>query len=217
MDFELARHNMIDQQIRTWEVFDQQVLDALSALPREQFIPEKYQALALADTSIPLPHGQVTMTPKTEARMLQALQLKSTDRVLEIGTGCAYVTAILGKLCREVVSLDIHSEFTSTATIQLQKCGLTNVRLLTGDGVNGHAEMAPYDVIVVTGSVGTEPVAFRQQLAMNGRLFIIVGQSPVMEAQLITRLDENRCHKVTLFETDLPPLLGAKPKPEFRL
>lgn len=217
MDFDTARHNMLEQQIRTWEVFDQDVLEAIETIPRENFVPEKYKTLALADVRIPLAHGQLTMMPKMEARMLQSVQIKPADRVLEIGTGCAYVTALLGKLASEVVSLDIYAEFTDEAVKKCREAGLNNIELVNADGLNGYSDKAPYDVIVITGSLPDSVEAFKAQLACNGRMFAIIGQSPVMEATLITRYESGHYSEVSLFETDLPALIGAESMPEFHL
>ncbi len=217
MDFEAARYNMIEQQIRTWEVFDQNVLDAVQGLPREDFMPSQYRDLALADTRIPLGHGQQTMTPKTEARMLQALDLRADDRVLEIGTGSAYVTALLGRLCREVISLDVFADFTGAAREKLKQHDIGNVELLTSDGLNGYAPAAPYDVIVVTGSIPQMQNQYKQQLANDGRLFVVIGRSPVMEATLFTRRSKDTCTRDVLYETDLPALVGAEQPPAFEI
>jgi len=152
MNFEKARFNMIEQQIRPWEVLNQKVLDLFTVVHREDFIPDEYKQLALADTSIPLGHGQVTMTPKVEARLLQCLDIQPNENVLEIGTGCAYLTALLANSASQVVSIDIYPDFTQLAERKLEKYHINNVTLETGDAVNGW-EQSSYDVIVVTGSV----------------------------------------------------------------
>lgn len=217
MDFEKARYNMIEQQVRTWEVLDQDVLDLLAHTHREDFVPAAYRRVALADVSIPIGHGEVTMTPKTEARLLQNLLLQRSDRVLEIGTGCGYLTALLAKSAESVVSIDVYPDFTRSAREKLSSHAIHNVTLITGDGVNGWPDSAPYDAIAVTGSVPVLTETFQSQLTLGGRLFVIVGESPTMEACLITRIGEQEWASESLFETDLAPLIGAPRKQTFTL
>ncbi len=209
MNFEQARSNMIEQQIKPWDVPNQSVLDLISEIHREDFMPDQYKRLALADTRIPLAHGQVTMTPKVEARLLQALEIKPEDEILEIGTGCAYLTALLAKSGHHVLSIDIHPEFTEEARVKLQQHDIHNVTLESGDAVHGWQQSSPYDVIVFTGSVPFLEDCIQQQLKPGGRLCVITGQSPAMQARLITRISENDWHDKVLFETDLPELEGA--------
>ncbi len=209
MNFEQARSNMIEQQIKPWNVPNQSVLDLISEIHREDFMPDQYKRLALADTRIPLAHGQVTMTPKVEARLLQALEIKPEDEILEIGTGCAYLTALLAKSGHHVLSIDIHPDFTEQASLKLQQHDIHNVTLESGDAVRGWQQSAPYDVIVFTGSVPFLEDCIQQQLKIGGRFFVISGQSPVMQARVITRISENDWHDKVLFETDLPELEGA--------
>ena len=218
MDYDLARHNMIENQIRAWEVLDQATLDLFAAVRREDFVPPEFRVLALADVPVPLPHGEVTMTPKVEARMIQALALSRADKVLEVGTGCGFVTALLACAAGEVHSVDIHPDFTQTARAKLDACGLEKVRLHTGDAARGWPGQAPYDAIAVTGSVPTPAhmVPFEQQLRTGGRLFIIVGQAPVMDAILVTRVGESEWARESIFETDLPPLVNTVAPPAFR-
>ena len=216
MDYEQARFNMIEQQVRTWEVLDQQVLDLMGSVHREDFIPETYKKLALADVNIPLLHDQVTMTPKIEAKALQAVSISSTDKILEIGTGCAYLTTLLAKSGNHVVSVDIHPEFTRQAAQKLADHGVKNVELHTGNAVNGWSAGAPYDVILVTGSMPMLNPVIEQQLQVGGRLFVIVGLSPVMSAMLITRTSNSSWTRKALFETDLPALIGAETPVKFR-
>jgi protein-L-isoaspartate(D-aspartate) O-methyltransferase len=216
MNYEQARFNMIEQQIRTWEVLDQRILNLLADVHREDFIPDVYKKLALADINIPLLHEQVTMPPKLEARLLQSLDISKEDRILEIGTGCAYLTALLAKLGKEVTSIDIFPEFTRQAGAKLAAHNINNVSLITADAINGWSVTAPYDVIVVTGSVPLENKSFQQQLSIGGRLFIIVGESPVMEALLVTRVSDNGWSRESLFETDIPALIGAAQPARFR-
>jgi len=209
MNFEQARSNMIEQQIKPWDVPNQSVLDLISEIHREDFVPDEYRRLAFADTRIPLAHGQVMMTPKVEARLLQALEIKADDEILEIGTGCAYLTALLAKSGHHVLSIDIHPEFTEQARSKLQQHDIHNVTLESGDAVHGWQPSSPYDVIVFTGSVPFLEDCIQQQLNVGGRLFVITGQSPVMQAKLITRISDNDWHDEVLFETDLPELEGA--------
>ena len=216
MNFEQARYNMIEKQIRPWEVLDQETLELFGRIHREDFIPDDYRELALSDTNIPLLHQQVTMTPKVEARLVQGLKLGKHEKILEIGTGCGYLTALLACRGALVHSVDIFAEFAQLARPRLDKYGLDNVHLATGDAINGWPEAAPYDVIVVTGSVPLLGEAYQQQLNINGRLFVIVGRSPVMEARIITCIGNGEYAAESLFETDLPALLGTPAGPVFK-
>lgn len=209
MNYEQARFNMIEQQVRTWEVLDQRVLDMMTSVHREDFVPSAYRKLALADINIPLQHEQLTLTPKVEARLLQSLTISPDDRILEIGTGCAYLTTLLAKLGKEVISVDIFPEFTREAAPRLQQHNVNNVTLVTGDAVNGWPDAGPYDVIAVTGSVPLPNEKIERQLSIGGRLFIIIGESPVMEANLVTRVSETGWSRESLFETDIPALIGV--------
>ncbi len=215
INVEIARHNMIMQQIRPWEVLDDRVLDLLARAPREDYVPSPYRRLAFADMNIPLGRGQVMMTPKVEARLLQALEIDPTDTVLEIGTGSGYVTSLLAALGRHVYSVEIIPEFKLRATETLARHGVNNVTLEVGDAANGWERHAPYDVIMVTGSVPTLPDSFGHQLAPDGRLAVIVGRSPVMEAKLIRRVNAGSLTETSLFETDLPSLINADEPPKF--
>lgn len=217
INLEQARLNMIEQQIRTWEVLDQDVLDLITSVHREDFVPDKFRQLALADVQLPLEHNQVTMTPKMEARLLQAVNIRKNDKVLEIGTGCAYLTALLAKSGNKIVTVDIYQDFIRDAERKLARYNINNVALEVGDAVDGWGKDSFYDAIVVTGSVPELKPCFQEQLTVNGRLFIIVGKSPVMEAQLITRIGENEWSWEYLFETDLPPLIGAHATEHFTL
>ena len=213
MNLENARHNMIEQQIRPWEVLDQRVLDLLNELARENFVPPRYRKLAYADTNIPLGDDQVMMSPCVEARILQALNLQAHETVLEVGTGSGYVTALLASLAEHVYSVDINAEMTRTAGEKLADHGIINVTLETGDAARGWDAHAPYDVIVLTGSLPLLPDHFKQSLNVGGRLLAIVGDAPAMEVVLITRVGESEWAQETLFETVLPPLINA-PEPE---
>ena len=209
MDLEQARFNMIEQQIRTWEVLDQRVLDLVQQIHREDFIPEPYKQLAFADVNIPLAHGEITMTPKMEARILQSIDIHPGDNILEIGTGCAYFTALLASVGGTVHSVDIYPDFTEQAQSLLVNHGLGNIQLYTGDALYGWPSAGPYNVIAVTGSVPSLFTEYREQLTVGGRLFVITGESPLMDAWLITRVGEDEWSQESLFETDIPPLVGA--------
>lgn len=215
MNFEQARSNMIEQQIKPWDVPNQAVLDIISEIHREDFMPDAYKRLALADIRIPLSHGQVTMTPKVEARLLQALEVKPEDEILEVGTGSAYMTALLAKSGHHVLSTDIHSVFTELAGPKLQQHSIHNVTLECGNAIHGWQQSAPFDVIVLTGSVPFLEECIQQQLKIGGRLFAITGSSPVMEAKLIKRISESDWSNEILFETDLPELEGATQVEQF--
>lgn len=209
MDYELARHNMIEQQIRPWEVLDQRVLDLLARVKREDFVPPVYRALAFADMEIPLGHGEAMWCPKVEARVLQALALKRTDRVLEVGTGSGYLTALMAAQAMQVVSVEIHPDLMASAEAKLKAHGFANVVVKQGDAARDWGEDGRFDVIVLTGSTPVLPEAFFRRLNPGGRLFAVVGESPVMQAQLVTCLDELARRTDVLFETELKPLVNA--------
>jgi len=209
MDIEQARYNMVEQQIRPWDVLNQAVLDLLSRVRREDYVPAAHQALAFVDMEIPLGHGQTMWTPKLEARALQELAIRPTDRVLEIGTGSGYFTALLASQAAAVVSVDIVPEFTAAATQKLRAHGFENVALHPGDGARDWPDEAGFDVIVLTGSTPLLSEAFRRRLHVGGRLFAVVGEAPVMQAQLVTCTAPGAVRSVTLFETCVAPLLNA--------
>lgn len=213
MNLEQARHNMIVQQIRPWEVMDDQVLDLIMRTPREDFVPPQYRNLAFTDMAIPLGHGQVMMPPRLEARMLQALAVQPDESVLEIGTGSGYVTALLAQLARHVYSVEIVPELKHAAEHRLAARGLTNVTVDEGDAAAGWPRRGSYDVIAVTGSLPELRPELQQELNVGGRLFVVVGEAPAMEARLITRLGEHEWAAESLFETVLPPLQNA-PRPQ---
>jgi protein-L-isoaspartate(D-aspartate) O-methyltransferase len=206
MDFERARFNMVEQQIRPAEVLDQQVLDLLLRVRREDFVPPDYRMLAFADLEIPLGHGERMLQPRMEARMLQELALTADDKVLEVGTGSGYMTALLASLARHVHSVERIEEFAASAARKLKAHGLDNVTLETGDAAQGWPGHLPYDVIILTGSVPVLPPAFAASLNAGGRLLAVVGEPPVMEARLITCVAPGACKSVNLFETCIPPL-----------
>ena len=216
INFEQARLNMIEQQIRPWEVLDQNVLDLLQLIHREDFVPEEFRQLALADISIPLANGQVMMTPKLEARLLQALDVQAHENVLEVGTGSSYLTALLAKLANQVQSIDIFEEFTVSARKTLNAYDVDNVELETRDFFQDRPAGETYDVVVITGSMPNMEPSLNELLAVGGRLFVILGESPVMDARLITRSSDSSWQEESLFETDLPALLGVEIKSAFK-
>ncbi|MEN8107591.1 MAG: protein-L-isoaspartate O-methyltransferase [Pseudomonadota bacterium] len=217
MDFEQARFNMIEQQVRPWDVLDQQVLDVMTDMPREAFVDEKYRRLAFADINIPLGHEQVMMAPRLEGRLLQALAISKTDSVLEIGTGSGYLTACLARLGKHVTSVEIFPEFSQAAATRLSEQGCHNVTLTEADAANGIDAGSRYDVIAVTGSLPAMSTAFHNSLNIGGRLFLIVGEPPVMEAMLVTRIDDSNWTSESLFETSLPPLVNSVEPERFAL
>lgn len=213
MNFEQARFNMIEQQIRPAEVLDQNVLDVLMSTPREDFVPEQYRGLAFVDMKIPLAAGQVMLTPILEGRMLQALALRSLDTVLEIGTGSGYTAALMAKLARRVTSVDIYPELTKSAQQNLHRHAIQHVTLECGDASHDWARAEEYNAIAITGSLPLIPQAYKRRLKLGGRLCAIVGDAPVMECVLITRLGENEWTQESLLETDVPVLVNA-PQPQ---
>ncbi|MEW6646169.1 MAG: protein-L-isoaspartate O-methyltransferase [Pseudomonadota bacterium] len=217
MNLEQARHNMIVQQIRPWDVVDDQVLDLIMRTPREDFVLPPYRNLAFTDTALPIGHGQVMMPPRLEARLLQALAVQPDESVLEIGTGSGYVTALLAQLARHVYSVEIVPQLKQAAEQRLAARGLTNVTVDEGDAAAGWPRRGNYDVIAVTGSLPELPQALQQELNIGGRLFVVVGEAPAMEALLITRTGENEWARESLFETELPPLQNAPRSQRFML
>ena len=215
LNVEQARYNMIEQQVRTWEVLDQRVLDVMSAVPREQFVPEQYRALAFADVQLPIGEGQVMMEPKLEGRLLQALGLQPTDQVLEIGTGSGYLTACLAKLSAQVVTVERSEALSSAAQARLEALGIRNVLFRVGDAADSWTGYGPFDAIALTGACPQVPEAYKHLLNVGGRLFVVVGADPIMEALLITRLGEQEWSSESLFDTKLPLLEGVQPEQHF--
>jgi protein-L-isoaspartate(D-aspartate) O-methyltransferase len=209
MDVEYARHNMIVQQIRPWNVADDDVLEVLEQLPREAFVPERYRHLAFADVEIPIGHDQHMMEPKMEGRVLQALKVRPGDHVLEIGTGSAYLTACLSWLSGDVTSIDIFEDFTLAAADRLRAQGIDHATLLTGDAMASPIAGGPFDVIAVTGALPLPTAHFESQLKVGGRLFQVVGQGESAQAMLVTRVSEDAVRRDNLFETALAPLINA--------
>ncbi len=215
MNFERARFNMVEQQVRPWEVIDERILAQMEAIHREDFVPVRYRKLAFADLCIPLPHGEIMMRPKVEGRMLQALGLGEDETALEIGTGSGYITACLAGLCKQVVSVEYYEDLHRGAAARLEEKGVQNVELFQGDVMSGWQPEQAHDVVVVTGSVPEVPESFRGWVNPGGRLFVITGKSPAMEARLLTRLGVTDWEEESLFETDLPRLINSETPPEF--
>jgi len=215
MNIEQARFNMIEQQIRPWEVLDPQVLDLLFVVKREDFVPAAYRNLAFADMEIPLGSGQVMLAPRVEAKLLQELGIKKTDKVLEIGTGSGYMAALLAARAEHVVTIESRPELADFARQNLERAGVANVTVQTACGAAGWAQSGPYDAIVVSGALPSVPEALLKQLRVGGRLAVVVGEAPVMEAQLITCTGEGIYNTVNLFETVIPALDGVAQKPAF--
>jgi protein-L-isoaspartate(D-aspartate) O-methyltransferase len=216
MDLEQARTNMVEQQIRTWEVLDQDVLDLLYVVPREEFVPEKLRALAFSDLQIPLGEGERMWEPKLEARVLQELDVHKADRVLEVGTGSGYFTALLAHRAAHVYSVELKPALAALGRHNLERHGTTNVTLEIGDAARGWERHAPYHAIVLTGSTPVLPQAFLDQLEIGGRLFAVVGEAPAMTARLVTCSAPGAFHTVDLFETVVAPLTNAEQPSRFR-
>jgi protein-L-isoaspartate(D-aspartate) O-methyltransferase len=210
-----ARFNMIEQQIRTWEVLDPVVLELFNQVPRENFVTEAQQGLAFADVELPIGHGQSMLAPKLEGRILQALNVKKADKVLVVGTGSGYLTALLATLAQHVDAVEINQELSDLAKARLQKQNIRNVTLHIGDAVNGFAAAAPYDVIVFTGSMPLRPTAAEKMLNVGGRLFAVIGEMPIMQATLTTRVSADGFRHDAFFETCLPALINAPQAAKF--
>ena len=212
MNLEEARAQMLGQQIRAWEVLDDRVLGALGQIPRESFVPDAYRELAFADLDIPLAHGQQMMTPKVEGRLLQALCLEPGDDVLEVGTGTGFLTACLARLANSVVSVDIHEDFSRDARAKVEQLEAGNVEIRTEDALTmGHEER--FDAIAVTGSIPEFDDHFIRMLRPGGRLFMIVGRPPVMEARVVKMHERGEYSQESLFESVVTPLVNAE-RPE---
>jgi protein-L-isoaspartate(D-aspartate) O-methyltransferase len=216
MNLEQARTNMVEQQIRTWEVLDQDVLDLLYLVPREDFAPPQYRALAFSDLEIPLGEGERMWQPKLEARVIQELTLKKADRVLEVGTGSGYLTALLAHRTAKVHSVELKPALAALGRRNLDRHGADNVALEIGDAARGWAKHAPYDVIVLTGSSPILPHGFLEQLAPGGRLFAVTGEAPAMTARLVTCTGPGAYATTELFETVIAPLANCEHAPRFQ-
>ena len=216
MNIEQARFNMVENQIRPWEVLDQQVLDLLYVVKREDFVPPAYRMLAFSDMEIPIGQGEHMWQPKMEARVLQELAVTPGDQVLEIGTGSGYFSALLAHRARHVYSVEIHPELKASAEVSLRRAGVANVTVELGDGASGWTRHAPCDVIVLTGSTPVLAQPLLQQLKVGARLFAVVGKPPVMAARLITCTGDGAYNAIDLFETSIAPLANALAGERFR-
>ena len=217
LNFEEARHNMIVQQIQPWNVRDDKVLELIQRLPREDFVPAEYKVHAFTDMNIPLSNGQEMMSPKLEAYMLQALNIQDQDKVLEVGTGTGYVTALLASQSRHVITVDIDEDALKRAEEKLNAHQITNVTYEVGDAALGWDNHKPYDVIAITGSLPILPEAFQRNLSVGGRLFAVIGDAPAMEVILITRVKNNEWTHEVLLETEIPALINAAEPERFVL
>ena len=214
MNTDFARRQMVEQQVRAWDVSDAAILNILGAVPREQFVAAGFEPLAFADTQLPIGHGQVMMTPTVEGRLLQALAIKSSDAVLEIGTGSGFLTACFARLADSVTSIDIHEDFLESASENLADSGIKNFELLNMDATQQMPERA-YDVIAVTGSIEVFDPRYVMALKPDGRLFVVVGAAPTMEALLVERTSDANWRTTSLFETELPALVNGALPPQF--
>ncbi|SAL10015.1 protein-L-isoaspartate O-methyltransferase family protein [Caballeronia humi] len=216
MNIEQARFNMIEQQIRPWDVLDQDVLNLLTIVKRENFVPAVYRNIAFADLEIPLPGGERMLSPRVEARVLQELALTKHETVLEIGAGSGYMAALLAARARSVTTVEIAPELAAFAEQNLAANGVSNAHVVTGDGSLGWPGGAPYDVICVSGGLPIMPQEFLEQLKIGGRIAAFVGDAPVMKAQIITRVDEKQFRVSDIFETVVAPLKNAVQPPRFK-
>lgn len=214
MNIELAREQMIEQQVHAWDVFDERVLTTMREVRREQFAPSPYDTVAFADAGIPLPHGQTMLPAKIQGRILQALAPTPSDIALEVGAGSGYLSACLGRLAARVRSVEIFPELAELAQRNVFAAAVNNVSVDAADGMQ-LTEQSAYDVIAVTGSLPLYDERFQQALRIGGRLFVVVGQAPVMEAWQVTRVGEREWQRVSLFETVIAPLLNAPRPSEF--
>lgn len=217
MNTELARQNMVENQVRTWEVLDPRVLETLASMRREDFVPARHRNLAFADLALPIGHGEVMLKPVVEGRILQALLLARTERVLEIGTGTGFLTACMAYLAGTVISIERNVELAEIARTHLAAAHINNARVETADAVRDFSSTEQFDAVVVGGAVYALPDRFRAWVKPGGRLFAIVGESPAMQATLYTRADETHWLQESLFETDVPYLKHAEPPRRFTL
>ena len=214
MNTDFARQQMVDQQVRAWDVLDAGILNVLRMVPREQFVPTGFEALAFADTEIPIGHGQSMMTPTMEGRVLQALKVGPSASVLEIGTGSGFLTACLARLAEKVTSIDIHEDFLKAAVANLEDSGIFNVELLTMDATQELPD-EKFDAIAVTGSLQDFDPRFVTALNPDGKLFVVVGDAPAMDVRVVRRTGDNDWQTESLFETDLAPLVNGSKPPQF--
>ncbi|HPR05706.1 MAG TPA: protein-L-isoaspartate O-methyltransferase [Denitromonas sp.] len=216
MDFERARFNMVEQQVRPWDVLDQDVLESMMTVKREEFVPAAHRALAFSEAEIPLGFGQVMVSPVIEGKVLQALALKPTDSVLEIGAGSGYFAALLASRADWVRSIEIEPELAALASANLKAAGVENAVVEEGDGSDGWPSRAPYDVIVVSGGMPELPASLKAQLKVGGRLFAFIGEAPMMVGRLVTCIGEGQYESVDVFENVVPALRNARRADAFR-
>lgn len=214
MNIDYARKQMVQQQVRAWDVLDADILEVLGQVPREQFVPVGFEQFAFADTEIPIGHGQFMMTPTVEGRVLQALAVKNTDDVLEIGTGSGFLTACLARLAGSVTSIDLFDDFIKSAAANLEDSGIGNVELLAMDATRDLPDKQ-FDAIALTASIPSFDRRFITALKPDGRLFVIVGDGPVMDARIVQRTGDNDWQTVSLFETEVAPLVNDTLRPQF--
>jgi protein-L-isoaspartate(D-aspartate) O-methyltransferase len=217
MNIEQARFNMIEQQIRPWDVLDQDVLSLLALVKREDFVPAAYRAMAFVDAEVPLPGGQVMLAPKVEARLLQELRVQKHEQVLEVGAGSGYMAALLARRSQHVITMEINPELAEFAAANLRRAWILNAEVRSANGARGLVEEAPFDVIALSGSVAEVPAALLSQLKLGGRLGAIVGQLPIMRAMLVTRTGEQAYTSVDLFDAVAPRLKGFDEPSRFHL
>ena len=216
MNFEKARFNMVEQQIRPWEVLDFDVLDLLMSVRREEFVPEAYKSLALSEAEIPLGHGASMLIPVIEGKILQAIQVKRSDKVLEVGAGSGYFAALLAARADWVRTVEIDPALVTMAHENLKRYGVENVIVEEGDAIRGWPSNAPYDLIVVSGGVPYIPETLLQQLKVGGRLFAFVGEPQLMTATLVTQVSEGNFRTESLFENAVPMMRNAPQKSQFK-
>ena len=214
MNIDYARRQMLSQQVRGSNVYDEPVLTVLQDLPRETFVPASYGAMAFADRESPIGHGQHMMTPTLEGRVLQALGLQGSERVLEVGTGSGFLTACLARLAGHVTSIDIYDDFLMAAAARLEETGISNIDLVQMNAMESLPQ-GEFDAIAVPGSLQSFDPRFVDALAPHGKLFVVVGDAPAMEAKLVERTEENDWQTVSLFETSLAPLVNGARPPQF--
>jgi protein-L-isoaspartate(D-aspartate) O-methyltransferase len=215
MNIHNARDNMVKQQLRTNDVLNESILNLYETMPRHEFVPEEYKYFAYSDMQIPLAYGQRMLTPLEESTILQALDLKGHETVLEVGTGSGFLTALLSRLCKHVISIDYYQEFSTLARAKLKDHHYENIELITGDGSRGCLEKAPFDVMVFTGAVDSLTETHKLQLLPGGKLFVIEGRSPVMQASLYQLDHDQSWTESLLFETDIPALIDPLKAKEF--
>jgi len=212
---DIKRFNMIEQQIRTWDIFDEKVLGLYDKIKRENYVPNEYKKLAFTDVQLPLKHDQFMLAPKQEAKVLQALKIKPTDNILHVGTGSGFFAAMLAFLSNHVVTVEVHERLLIEARLIHQADKLSNITYIHDDGIFGYSEYAPYDVIVFTGGLVKEPIGLREQLKMGGKLFLFEGNKTLMRANLIEKVGSNEYETSSIFEDVVPLLISKNKSPKF--